>query len=107
MFRLTREVRFAINQAPDPQLSEKPTNSYGGFPTVTGFGPHLTLEVTIAGELDEASNYLVNIKNIDAAVRQRAVPKVAAAVEQRVAPTTTAQDLYDLLIAQWPPLSVD
>ena len=106
MFRLTREVRFAVNQEHDPQLSAKPTNSYGGFPSVIAFGPHLALQVTVAGELDPASNYLVNIKNIDAMVRQRAVPKVAQAVTAHAAPAATVRNLYDLLSTQWPPLSL-
>ena len=107
MFRLTREVRFAINQERDPQLSAKPTNSYGGFPSATGFGPYLALQVTVAGELAPASNYLINIKNIDADVRKRAVPQIAAAVAARAAPAATVRQLFDLLSAQWPPLSLE
>jgi 6-pyruvoyltetrahydropterin/6-carboxytetrahydropterin synthase len=69
MFRLTREVRFAINALPDDQLKHRPTNSYGGFPSVTGFGLYLTAQVTLAGELQPESQYLINIKEIDGLVR--------------------------------------
>jgi 6-pyruvoyltetrahydropterin/6-carboxytetrahydropterin synthase len=80
MFRLTREVRFAINPAPDEQLAQKPTNSYGGYPSLRGFGAYLILQITVAGEPDNSSNYLLNIKQIDAAVRNNAIPFLTDAV---------------------------
>ena len=76
MFRLTREVRFSINQGPDEQLSGKPTNSYAGFPTMRGIGHHLTLQVTVSGPLNQSSQYLVNIKEIDRVVRERGIPLI-------------------------------
>jgi len=70
MFRLTREVRFAINDTPDDQLAGKPTNSFGGFPSLTGFGYFLPIRVSlVTGDLNPQSNYVVNIKQIDEAVR--------------------------------------
>jgi 6-pyruvoyltetrahydropterin/6-carboxytetrahydropterin synthase len=108
MHRLTREVRFAINEADDPQLSQKPTNGHGGFPSLTGYGPYLSLEVTLSGPIDPVSSYLVNIKQIDATVRQRAIPVVARAVRGTAgfAPARLLSRLYDLLYA-WPPLALD
>ncbi|HVT89202.1 MAG TPA: 6-carboxytetrahydropterin synthase [Tepidisphaeraceae bacterium] len=73
MFRLTREVRFAINHTPDDQLLGAPSNSYAGFPSLNGFGQFLRLQVTLEGNLDPSSNYLLNIKEIDAQVRSRIV----------------------------------
>jgi 6-pyruvoyltetrahydropterin/6-carboxytetrahydropterin synthase len=71
MFRLTREVRFGINaQQPDPQWTEPPTNSFGGYPSLTGFGSYFTLRVTLKGALDPQSQYLINIKKIDQAARE-------------------------------------
>ena len=81
MFRLTREVRFAVNSAPDEQLSEKPTNSYAGFPSMRGLGPHLTLRVTVSGALDPSSQYLVNIKRIDQLVRERVIPLITERIQ--------------------------
>jgi 6-pyruvoyltetrahydropterin/6-carboxytetrahydropterin synthase len=69
MFRLTREVRFAINALPDDQLKHRPANSYGGFPSLTGFGLYLTAQVTLAGDLQAESQYLINIKEIDSLIR--------------------------------------
>jgi 6-pyruvoyltetrahydropterin/6-carboxytetrahydropterin synthase len=69
MFRLTREVRFAVNAVPDDQLERRPANSYGGHPSLTGLGFYLTARVTLAGELQPESQYLANIKDIDSLVR--------------------------------------
>lgn len=107
MFRLTREVRFAINGADDPQLSAPPTNGYGGFPSLTGFGPYLSLDVTLSGPLDPVSNYLLNIKQIDATIRDRGIPAVAAAVDSgRDTPPRLVNRLFQKLEA-WPPLTLD
>ena len=70
MFRLTREVRFAINSS---SSQGNPTNSYGGFPTLTEIAPFLTLQVTLAGELNAQTQYLRNIKDIDNSVRAHAI----------------------------------
>jgi 6-pyruvoyltetrahydropterin/6-carboxytetrahydropterin synthase len=74
MFRLTREVRFAINRDDGDAAPDKPTNSYAGFPSLRGFGHYLALRVTVSGALDPASQYLINIKSIDSLVRERAIP---------------------------------
>ncbi|MCC7350130.1 MAG: 6-carboxytetrahydropterin synthase [Phycisphaerales bacterium] len=75
MFQLTREVRFAVNdEAEDP--GERPTNGFGGFPTLRGMGRYLELRVTLRGALDSQSGYLCNIRQIDSVVRQRAIPLV-------------------------------
>src|SRR5438034_4177489 len=81
MFRLTREVRFAVNGGEeDDQLDRPPTNSFGGYPSLTGYGPFLTLAVTLAGELDPRTGYLRNIKDIDDAVRRHVIPGIRADV---------------------------
>jgi 6-pyruvoyltetrahydropterin/6-carboxytetrahydropterin synthase len=73
MFRLTREVRFAINSLPDDQLDRPPTNSFGGYPSSTGFGQYFRLQITLEGQLNPVSSYLRNIKEIDDVVRKRIV----------------------------------
>src|SRR5437763_1963044 len=81
MVRRTREVRFAVNPGEaDDQLRQSPTNSYGGYPSLTGYGPFLTLAVTLAGELDPQTGYLRNIKDIDDAVRRHVIPGIRADV---------------------------
>jgi 6-pyruvoyltetrahydropterin/6-carboxytetrahydropterin synthase len=74
MFRLTREVRFALNPAPNAQLRSKPTNSFGGFPTITGLSRYYAIRVTLAGELNPKTSYLRNIKEIDEVVRGTIIP---------------------------------
>ena len=84
MFRLTREVRFAINNdgdaGDDPQLDAPPSNSYGGYPTLVGYGRFYSLAVTLAGELDPRTGYLRNINEIDDAVRRHIIPAMRADV---------------------------
>jgi 6-pyruvoyltetrahydropterin/6-carboxytetrahydropterin synthase len=112
MFRLTREVRFAVNAVPDDQHAGRPSNSYGGFPSLTGIGHYLTLQVTLAGRLDPDSQYLRNIKEVDQAVRERAVPRVEATVRRaaregvRVTGADAALDLFDVLRDAWPGASL-
>lgn len=108
MFRLTREVRFATNPPDDPQLGGPPTNGYAGFPSVTGFGPFLSLQVTLSGPLDPVSSYLINIKQIDATVRELAIPLVAQAVHGGIParPARLIARLYERLQA-WRPLVLE
>ena len=77
MFRLTRQVRFSINDRRDDQLERRPSNSYGGYPSLNGAGRYFAADVTIAGELDPRSQYLMNIKSIDEAVHN-ALPDISA-----------------------------
>jgi 6-pyruvoyltetrahydropterin/6-carboxytetrahydropterin synthase len=76
VFRLTREVRFALVSPDEPQLRQRPTNSYAGYPALTTIAPHLSLQVTLAGELQHNSSYLRNIKEIDDAVRKRVIGRM-------------------------------
>lgn len=71
MFRLSREVRFAISPSAPLTMPHRPSNGYGGFPAMTGFGSFYRLVVSLEGELEPDSGYLLNIKNIDKAVRDR------------------------------------
>ncbi|HEY1629480.1 MAG TPA: 6-carboxytetrahydropterin synthase [Tepidisphaeraceae bacterium] len=73
MFRLTREVRFAVNEIADDQLSHPPSNSYAGYPSLSGFGKYFALRVTLQAPLDSRSGYLRNIKEIDWAVREKII----------------------------------
>lgn len=99
MFRLTREVRFAINTGSDDKLAGKPTNSYAGFPSMRGIGHYLALRVSMSGALDPASQYLVNIKKIDAVVRERAIPVIRERMRtaEVVRPATLVLELFPYL----------
>lgn len=103
MHRLTREVRFAVNPGQEYSLAAKPTNSYGGFPSPRGFGPYLTLQCTLSGELDPQSNYLINIRDIDAQVRQIAIPLAYDAIHraQPLSPDVFTAQAFEKLRDSW------
>ena len=106
MFRLTREVRFVINDRADAQLrGGAPTNSYAGFPSFTGFGRYLTLAITLEGDLSPHSSYLRNIKEIDEVVRREAIGFVESLVrspgDHRVHPFGVPAVLMDMLKNSW------
>lgn len=92
MFRLTREVRFAINQIPDDQLDHPASNGFGGFPALTGFGQYFELQATLQGELSRQSSYLRNIKEIDDAVKRLIVAKPM---------TLRIQSMFESLRKEW------
>ena len=73
MLRLCRKVRFAINRPDAPAAPGPAHNSYAAFPSLLGIG-HFMLDVTLAGEVNAGSGYMRNIKDIDHAVRDLAVP---------------------------------
>jgi 6-pyruvoyltetrahydropterin/6-carboxytetrahydropterin synthase len=110
MYRLTREVRFAVNAAPDGQFAAGgPTNAYAAFPSHTGLAHYFTLSATLAGELDPASNYLINIKDIDRELRSRAVSAVEDVVWNRPQTFGSAMvaELFALVRDAWRPLRLD
>src|SRR5215217_5889357 len=97
MFRLTREVRFAINAEVDPQANDKPANSYAGHPALTGFGQFFSLSVTLRGELRPESSYLRNIKDVDDAVRKIAIPLLAQRVSAKLKPAESFAEISSAL----------
>jgi 6-pyruvoyltetrahydropterin/6-carboxytetrahydropterin synthase len=107
MFRLTREVRFAVNDTPDRQLHDKPANSFAGHPSLTGFGHYLTLAVTLRGELRPESSYLRNIKDVDEAVRRIGIPLVQGGSRTGRAPGDVLGTIMASLRDAWPGAIVD
>ena len=102
MFQLTREVRFAINASSELPLGRRPTNTFGGYPSLVGFGLPMIARVTLAGPLDPQSQYLLNIKDIDSAVLVM-LPKMTDEVRR---PNASAGSLlrlmFDGLSQKWP-----
>src|SRR5881394_216221 len=110
MFRLTREVRFAINAAADARALERPpTNSYAGYPSLNGLGHYFTLAVTLAGDLNPDSHYLENIKQIDQTVRHLAIPLFDKTVRHDPSHfgATLLAKTFDLLQNAWPPAQLE
>ena len=83
MATLTRTVRFSANprECRDGPWESGP-NGYAGVPAMRGLGRHYELEIRCAGPIDETTGYLINIKQIDHAVRRAAVPLVVRACDE-------------------------
>lgn len=83
--RLMREVRFSIDRdwvraAHGAEGFEKAlpvTNSWGGWPSAVGIAPYLVLRIVVSGEAHPVTGYLVNIQELDALLRQHAIPLAA------------------------------
>ncbi|MBL0926113.1 MAG: 6-carboxytetrahydropterin synthase [Phycisphaerales bacterium] len=86
MLRLRRTVRFAINPPGTGVTSGSPKgrgyNGYAASPPMAGLGRHYEIDVECRGEPDDASCYLLDIKDIDRAVREAAIPVIAAACDR-------------------------
>lgn len=80
MFRLTREVRFAVPAGGDPAWVVAGDNSFAAKPPVDGLCHYLTLSATITGDPLPDVGYIRNIKDVDVALRDDALPRVAAAI---------------------------
>jgi 6-pyruvoyltetrahydropterin/6-carboxytetrahydropterin synthase len=85
MIELTRSVRFCIPLAGDVDqaLAAPRHNSFAGWPTMAGLGVFYEIEVCCAGEPDATTGYLINIAEIDEAVRRHALPLLIDVVRQR------------------------
>ena len=85
MIELTRDVRFCIPLC-EGELSSSAGgrhNTFAGFPSMPGLGVYFELSVCCEGENDPVTGYLINITEIDRAVRDRAVPLIREAVRTR------------------------
>ena len=102
---LSRTVRFCIN----PPGTDRPggdRNGYAGVPSPRGLPRYFELTVTCAGELDARTGYLLNIKDIDRAVRARAIPMIEAACADTPAaePSSLLPSVHAALSASLPML---
>jgi 6-pyruvoyltetrahydropterin/6-carboxytetrahydropterin synthase len=100
MFRLSRQVRLTIN-APGDRAQTRPSNTYAAYPTAAGWGHYFSLDVTLAGDVDPATGCVLDIKEIDAVVRERAIPVLTAAIDGGKSPGRTIADIFDRLNAAW------
>lgn len=89
---LSRAVRFAVDLAEQTQSRRNSgavddfdarLNSFAALPSMRGLGLFCELVVTLSGVPDRGTGYLVNISQIDRAVRDRVVPMLAQAIAQR------------------------
>ena len=73
--RLTRELRFGLHE-PAPEGEPGSANGFAGSPVLAEIAPFLTLRATVSGPIDSATGMLVNIKQVDRVLRQKAVPEI-------------------------------
>ena len=107
MLDLTRTVRFALNPAgPDGDARAPRHNTFSAWPPPRGLARYYELHVTCRGRADPQTGYFINIKHIDAAVREHALPRLRAAVadESAAANVPLGRLLRDLLADLQPPL---
>ena len=100
MVQLSRTVRFAINPQelrlfPGPE--SRGVNGYAGSPPIRGLGRYYEIQVCCMGDADPVTGYLVDIKDIDRAVRSAAIPIIERACDER--PATDPAALLPELVA--------
>jgi 6-pyruvoyltetrahydropterin/6-carboxytetrahydropterin synthase len=96
MVSLTRTVRFSVNDPGAPSADGQPgDNTFAAFPSMRGLGRHYEVDINCRGEIDPASGYFLNIKEIDRAVRATLIPTVIA--RARHAESEPAETLREAL----------
>ncbi len=96
MVELSRMVRFCVSPGDPERAGEGGRNTFAGWPSMVGIGTWYEMEVTCRGPADPITGYLVNISEIDKAVRTHAVPVVANAL--RESPGTSPARLLPALL---------
>lgn len=108
MLRLTRACRFTLPAADQADvLASRITNSWGGWPSAETIAPYLILGITLEGDSDPASGYLLSIVEIDRLIRQQILPALVAASAPGTQPSAasllrTAWDIADAHFASEP-----
>lgn len=82
VFLLSRCVRFAVGAVPPGPDSR---NGYAGRPAMAGLGAHYELSVRCRGDVDPTLGYMIDIQEIDRAVRAAAIPRIRAAFDEHPA----------------------
>jgi len=84
MLQLSRTLRFCLSpDAGDADLPRR--NTFAAWPPMRGLGRYYELRVVCRGEADPKTGYFINIKEIDAAVRDHVLPGLRSAVTDEAA----------------------
>jgi 6-pyruvoyltetrahydropterin/6-carboxytetrahydropterin synthase len=98
---LNRLIRFcAVDPATLDQSLEADTNGFGGRPAMVGLGTYYELKIVCRGEPDPVLQYVVDIKDIDAAARQTIIPAICKAAWTHPQPP-----IHSILAASLPALN--
>jgi 6-pyruvoyltetrahydropterin/6-carboxytetrahydropterin synthase len=85
MYKLARQIRFAIN--PFSDLMQQGANSYCAKPTAQGLSLFFALWVELTGDTNKDTGFVVNVSDIDRIVRDKAVGIFDEYVKNCLAPT--------------------
>lgn len=80
MVEISRTVRFCLNGR--DTTSAPRHNTFASWPPMVGLGRYYELSVRCRGSVDPVTGYFMNIKHIDAAVRDHAVPQIVDLLAQ-------------------------
>lgn len=100
MLVLTRRVRFCVNAEDAAGDPGPPAPGYSGRPAMQGLGTFYELAVDCVGEVGATTGYLVDIQEIDRAVRATLVPALTGSARER-----TTRDTAEVLRACFPALN--
>jgi len=95
MVLLRRTVRFCINDGPSgrPDGGDRASardNTYAAWPAMRGLGRYYEIDVECRGEVNPRTGYFLNIKMIDQAVREQALPILERAIAETPSSATVA-----------------
>ena len=82
MIELSRTLRFCLSADGSLATDAPAANTFAAWPPMRGLGRYYELEVTCRGEADPVTGYFINIKQIDQAARQAALPLIEKAAQQ-------------------------
>lgn len=105
MHRLGREVRFSIN--PFCRRDEEGFNPYSSKPAGAGLALYFALWVELAGEVEPATGFVVNVADIDRCVRKYVMPIFGEQIREkyRKGRHISVADITGLLRASFKALS--
>jgi len=105
MLELSRTVRFCLNPGPADDTAPR-DNTFSSWPPMRGLGRYYELTIHCRGQAHPRTGYFINIKHIDTAVRDHALPVLRRAVadEQTCATPPMGTLLSNLLAALQPAL---
>lgn len=94
---LRRRVRFAVDGT-GPSGGTGSSNTFAGSPAIRGWGRHYEVDVECIGVVDQKLGYLIDIKDVDRAVRRVLLPMIeSAAVAGRPEPADLLAGSLDAL----------
>ncbi len=105
MLELSRTVRCCLSGI-DADFNTPRHNTFSAWPAMRGLGRYYELVVNCRGLADAQTGYFINIKDIDQAVRDHALPILSRqlADERTAAQTPMGTLIHQLLKAISPPL---